>query len=299
MLGVKSIDVRFGDKRVLRDVTLRVGEGESVAVLGPSGSGKSTLLRAVAGLVPVDSGSIAWDGEDITTVPTHLRGFGLMFQGYALFPHLDVFGNVAFGLRMTKVPDQELERRVACALELVGLDGFDHRSIADLSGGEKQRVALARTLAPEPRMIMLDEPLGALDRTLRERLMVDTRRILSDRGVTALVVTHDREEAAALSDRIALMREGSIVQTGTLADIVAHPVDEWVRSFLGCNQPEAPRTRGLTMRRQTYQATAIAMPTRTAFLNNSNGSSTWPQRSPSRYPAPMRTTFQARLPISV
>ena len=233
MLGVESIDVRFGEKRVLRDVTLRVGEGESVAVLGPSGSGKSTLLRAVAGLVPVDSGSIAWDGEDITTVPTHLRGFGLMFQGYALFPHLDVFGNVGFGLRMTRVPDQELERRVRAALELVGLDGFDHRSIADLSGGEKQRVALARTLAPEPRMIMLDEPLGALDRTLRERLMVDTRRILSDRGVTALVVTHDREEAEALSDRIALMREGSIVQTGTLADILAHPVDEWVRSFLG------------------------------------------------------------------
>ncbi|HEU5112056.1 MAG TPA: ABC transporter ATP-binding protein, partial [Acidimicrobiia bacterium] len=192
-----------------------------------------TLLRAVAGLVPVESGSIAWDGEDITKLPTHLRGFGLMFQGYALFPHLDVFGNVGFGLSMAGVPDQEVERRVRAALDLVGLDGFDHRSIADLSGGEKQRVALARTLAPEPRMIMLDEPLGALDRTLRERLMVDTRRILSDRGVTALVVTHDREEAEALSDRIALMREGSIVQTGTLADILAHPVDEWVETFLG------------------------------------------------------------------
>ena len=233
MLGVESIDVRFGEKQVLRDVTLTVGEGESVAVLGPSGSGKSTLLRAVAGLVPVASGSITWDGEAITTVPTHLRGFGLMFQGYALFPHLDVFGNVGFGLRMANVPDGEMETRVRAALELVGLDGFDHRSIADLSGGEKQRVALARTLAPEPRMIMLDEPLGALDRTLRERLMVDTRRILSDRGVTALVVTHDRDEAEALSDRIALMREGSIVQIGTLADILAHPVDEWVEGFLG------------------------------------------------------------------
>jgi len=233
MLGVESIEVRFGEKRVLRDVTLTVGEGESVAVLGPSGSGKSTLLRAVAGLVPVESGSITWNGAEITTVPTHLRGFGLMFQGYALFPHLDVSENVGFGIRMARVSDEEMETRVRAALELVGLDGFDHRSIADLSGGEKQRVALARTLAPEPRMIMLDEPLGALDRTLRERLMVDTRRILSDRGVTALVVTHDREEAEALSDRIALMREGSIVQTGTLADILAHPVDEWVRSFLG------------------------------------------------------------------
>ncbi len=233
MLGVESIDVRFGEKRVLRDVTLTVGDGESMAVLGPSGSGKSTLLRAIAGLVPVKSGSITWAGEDITKTPTHLRGFGLMFQGYALFPHLDVFGNVGFGLRMANVPDGEMEKRVRAALELVGLNGFDRRSIADLSGGEKQRVALARTLAPEPRMIMLDEPLGALDRSLRERLMVDTRRILSDRGVTALVVTHDRDEAEALSDRIALLREGYIVQTGTLADILAHPVDEWVRGFLG------------------------------------------------------------------
>jgi ABC-type Fe3+/spermidine/putrescine transport system ATPase subunit len=233
MLGVESIDVRLGEKLVLHDVTLSVGEGESVAVLGPSGSGKSTLLRAVAGLVPVASGSITWDGQDITTVPTHLRGFGLMFQGYALFPHLDVFGNVGFGLRMANLPVDEVRRRVAASLELVGLDGFDTRSITDLSGGEKQRVALARTLAPEPKMIMLDEPLGALDRALRERLMVDTRRILSDRGVTALVVTHDREEAEALSDRIALMRDGTIVQSGTLAEILAHPTDDWVRDFLG------------------------------------------------------------------
>ena len=233
MLGVESIDVRLGDKLVLHDVTLSVEEGESVAVLGPSGSGKSTLLRAVAGLVPVASGSIRWDGQDITTVPTHLRGFGLMFQGYALFPHLDVFGNVGFGLRMANLPVNEMRRRVAASLELVGLDGFDTRSITDLSGGEKQRVALARTLAPQPKMVMLDEPLGALDRALRDRLMVDTRRILSDRGVTALVVTHDQEEAEALSDRIALMREGSIVQSGTLPDLLAHPTDDWVRDFLG------------------------------------------------------------------
>ena len=233
MLGVESIDVRLGEKLILQDVTLSVGEGESVAVLGPSGSGKSTLLRAVAGLVPVESGSITWDGQDITAVPTHLRGFGLMFQGYALFPHLDVYGNVGFGLRMANLPTDEIRRRVTTSLELVGLDGFDKRSIADLSGGEKQRVALARTLAPEPRMVMLDEPLGALDRALRDRLMVDTRSILSDGGITALVVTHDQEEAEALSDRIALMREGSIVQSGTLPDLVAHPADDWVRDFLG------------------------------------------------------------------
>ncbi len=233
MLGVESIGVRLGEKLILQDVTLSVGEGESVAVLGPSGSGKSTLLRAVAGLVPVESGSITWDGQDITTVPTHLRGFGLMFQGYALFPHLDVFGNVGFGLRMANLPADAMRRRISATLELVGLEGFDKRSISDLSGGEKQRVALARTLAPEPKMVMLDEPLGALDRALRDRLMVDTRRILSDGGVTALVVTHDQEEAEALSDRIALMREGSIVQSGALPDLLAHPADDWVRDFLG------------------------------------------------------------------
>jgi ABC-type Fe3+/spermidine/putrescine transport system ATPase subunit len=210
-----------------------VGDGESVAVLGPSGSGKSTLLRAIAGLVPIEAGSITWDGDDITSLPTHLRDFGLMFQGYALFPHLDVSGNVGFGLRMGSVPEAQLTERVARALDLVGLDGFDHRPIVELSGGERQRVALARTLAPEPRLVMLDEPLGALDRALRDRLMIDTRSILSDRGVTALVVTHDREEAEALSDRIALMREGVIVQTGTLPELLANPADDWVSDFLG------------------------------------------------------------------
>ncbi len=233
MLGVESIDVRLGDKQVLHDLSLSVGDGETVAVLGPSGSGKSTLLRAVAGLVTVESGSIAWDGEDITTMPTHVRGFGLMFQGYALFPHLDVAGNVGFGLRMAGVSDGILRERVGNALEWVGLAGFGGRSIADLSGGEKQRVALARTLAPEPRLVMLDEPLGALDRALRERLMVETRQILTDRGVTALVVTHDREEAVALSDRLAIMRGGTIIQSGPLPTILAHPVDDWVRDFLG------------------------------------------------------------------
>ena len=233
MLDVESIGVRLGDKQVLHDLSLSVGDGESMAVLGPSGSGKSTLLRAVAGLVPVESGTITWDGEDITTLPTHVRGFGLMFQGYALFPHLDVAGNVGFGLRMAGVSNGSLQERVGDALDWVGLAGFGGRSIADLSGGEKQRVALARTLAPDPRLVMLDEPLGALDRALRERLMVETRQILTDRGVTALVVTHDREEAVALSDLLAIMRNGTIVQSGPLPTILAHPVDDWVRDFLG------------------------------------------------------------------
>jgi ABC-type Fe3+/spermidine/putrescine transport system ATPase subunit len=232
MLDVKGVDVTLGGKEILRGVSLTVEDGEAVAVLGPSGSGKTTLLRAIAGLVPITAGAVKWDHADIGTTPTHLRGFGLMFQGYALFPHLDVAGNVGFGLRMTGVPPGEVEHRVSSALEWVGLKGFDDRAIAELSGGEKQRVALARTLAPEPRLVMLDEPLGALDRSLRDRLMIETRRILADRGVTSLIVTHDREEAASLSDRLALMREGAIVQAGTLQELMDHPADEWVRDFL-------------------------------------------------------------------
>jgi len=232
MLEVGHIDVRLGETQILSDVDLTVDDGESVAVLGPSGSGKSTLLRAVAGLVPVTGGTISWDEADLAEVPTHKRGFGLMFQGYALFPHLDVAGNVGFGLRMSGVAADHIDEQVRTALDWVGLTGFGPRAIVDLSGGEKQRVALARTLAPQPRLVMLDEPLGALDRALRERLMGETRQILTDRGVTTLVVTHDREEAAALSDRLALMREGTIVQTGTLHDLLANPADDWVRTFL-------------------------------------------------------------------
>ena len=233
MLGVDDLDVHLGGNHILRDVSLTVADGDTVAVLGPSGSGKSTLLRAIAGLIPVASGSITWDGKDVTAVPTHLRGFGLMFQGYALFPHMDVAGNVGFGLRMAGAPPQEVATLVESALNWVGLSGFGVRSIADLSGGEKQRVALARTLAPEPEFVMLDEPLGALDRSLRERLLVETRAILRDRGVTALVVTHDRDEASALSHRLALMRDGTIVQSGTVEEILARPADEWVETFLG------------------------------------------------------------------
>jgi thiamine transport system ATP-binding protein len=155
-----------------------------------------------------------------------------MFQGYALFPHRDVAGNVGFGLEMAGASDGEVSKRVATALEWVGLSGFEERPVAELSGGEKQRVALARTLAPEPRLVMLDEPLGALDRALRERLVIDTRRVLRAREVTALIVTHDREEAAALSDRMALMRDGTIIQSGTLDELLAQPADAWVRDFL-------------------------------------------------------------------
>ncbi|MDP9494445.1 MAG: ABC transporter ATP-binding protein [Actinomycetota bacterium] len=233
MLSVEHLGVTLDSKVILHDASLTVADGEIVAVLGPSGSGKTTLLRAVAGLVPIASGEIKWDGASVTDVPVHQRGFGLMFQGFALFPHLDVAGNVGFGLRMVGTAPDQVRPEVSAALDWVGLGGFEDRRIDDLSGGERQRVALARTLAPRPRLVMLDEPLGSLDRHLRERLVVETRTLLTERKVTALIVTHDREEAALLSNRLALMREGTIVQTGTPEQILAAPADKWVTEFLG------------------------------------------------------------------
>ncbi len=231
MLAVKAIDVTLDETQVLSRATLDVADGEIVGVLGPSGSGKTTLLRAIAGLVTLGGGDIAWDGSSLAWVPPHRRGFGLMFQGYALFPHMNVAGNVAFGLRMALHP--AIETEVGDALRWVGLEGYEDRAIESLSGGEKQRVALARTLAPRPRLVMLDEPLGALDRNLRQRLVADTRQVLEDRGVTAIVVTHDRDEAVAMTDRLALMRSGTIVQTGTLEEILRNPADPWITDFLG------------------------------------------------------------------
>jgi thiamine transport system ATP-binding protein len=232
MLSIEHLGVTLDDKVILRDTNLTLADEEIVAVLGPSGSGKTTLLRAIAGLVPVEAGDVRWDGASVLGVPVHQRGFGLMFQGFALFPHLDVARNVGFGLRMTGTPAERERKEVGAALDWVGLAGFEDRRIDDLSGGERQRVALARTLAPRPKLVMLDEPLGSLDRNLRERLVVETRTLLTDRKVTALVVTHDRDEAVLVSDRLALMREGTIVQTGTLEEILAHPADEWVTEFL-------------------------------------------------------------------
>jgi thiamine transport system ATP-binding protein len=232
MLSIEHLGVTLDDKVILRDTNLTLADEEIVAVLGPSGSGKTTLLRAIAGLVPVEAGDVRWDGASVLGVPVHQRGFGLMFQGFALFPHLDVARNVGFGLRMTGTPPEQASKEVGAALDWVGLVGFEDRRIDDLSGGERQRVALARTLAPRPKLVMLDEPLGSLDRNLRERLVVETRALLSDRKVTALVVTHDRDEAVLVSDRLALMREGTIVQTGTLEEILAHPADEWVTEFV-------------------------------------------------------------------
>jgi len=232
MLSVVGVTKRFGDVTVLDGVDLEVAGGEVVALLGPSGSGKSTLLRIVAGLEAPGAGTVHWDGEDLGPVPAHRRRFGLMFQSYALFPHRSVADNVGFGLRMEGLDRSSVRRRVDEVLGWVGLDGFGRRPVDGLSGGEQQRVALARTLAPDPRLVMLDEPLGALDRDLRERLVGEIRHLLERRGTAALYVTHDHEEAATVADRLAVIRAGRILQTGTLSELRRRPVDQWVGEFV-------------------------------------------------------------------
>ena len=233
MLTIDNVTVRFGELAALDGVSLDVGPGEVVAILGPSGSGKSTLLRAIAGLEPIESGKIVFDGKDLGGVPVHERGFGLMFQSYALFPHLTVADNVAFGLRMRNATDVEVRERVAEVLGWVGLERLADRRVDRLSGGEQQRVALARTLAPRPPLVMLDEPVGSLDRMLRQRLVEDIRRLLERQEAAALYVTHDHDEAMAISDRVAIMRDGRIVQSGPYPQLAAAPADRWVAEFLG------------------------------------------------------------------
>ncbi|MGZ5382914.1 MAG: ABC transporter ATP-binding protein [Acidimicrobiia bacterium] len=233
MLEVANLTVRFGDKTALDGVDLTVVDGEILAVLGPSGSGKTTLLRVIAGLQAPDSGSLSWDGQRLDTIAAHERGFGLMFQDYALFPHRTVEGNVAFGLRMAGLPADRIQERVAVVLDWVGLPGYQDRSVGNLSGGEQQRVALARALAPAPRMLMLDEPVGSLDRGMRERLVGELRHLFVERRITTLYVTHDQEEAFGLADRIVIMKDGTVAQQGTPEQVWHQPADEWIARFLG------------------------------------------------------------------
>lgn len=233
LLRLEGATVRFGGRPVLDAVDLGVVEHEIVCVLGPSGSGKSTLLRAVAGLQPLDAGRVLLDDRDQSGVPAHKRGVGLMFQDHQLFPQRDVAGNVAFGLRMHGASKKQQSERVGELLDLVGLPGAAHRAVAGLSGGEQQRVALARALAPRPRLLMLDEPLGQLDRSLRERLVVELRELFGTLGTTVLAVTHDQGEAFALADRVVVMRDGRIAQSGTPLEVWQHPADEFVARFLG------------------------------------------------------------------
>ena len=232
-LRVEDLTVRFDGVAAVDGVTLGLDPGHVLAVLGPSGCGKSTLLRAVAGLEQVATGSVSYDGRDLAGVPTHKRGFALMFQDGQLFPHQSVADNVGYALRLRHLPRARVSARVGELLELVGLPDHGDRSPTTLSGGERQRVALARALAVQPRLLLLDEPLSALDRGLRERLAVDLREILNAAGTTALLVTHDQEEAFAVADRMAVMRLGRVVQSGTPEQVWRGPVDGEVAAFLG------------------------------------------------------------------
>jgi thiamine transport system ATP-binding protein len=245
-LVVEGVSVRFegADRPALDAVDLSVAAGDLVALLGPSGCGKTTLLRVVAGLVVPDRGRVVLDGDDLTGVPVHRRGVGLMFQDYALFPHRDVGGNVEFGLRMGAMGAAERRARVAEVLALVGLSGWERRPVGPLSGGEQQRVALARALAPSPRLLLLDEPLGALDRGLRDRLVPELRELFRAVGVTVVHVTHDQSEALALADRVVVMDHGAVVQDAPPAEVWARPASALVARFLGfanvLDTPEGP-----------------------------------------------------------
>lgn len=240
LLSVSGVSKDYPNLPVLQDVSLTAEEGEIVCLLGPSGCGKTTLLRIVAGLETPDTGQVVFDGQDLAGIPAHRRNFGLMFQDFALFPHLDVAANVAFGLRMQGRSSAEIAARLRETLALVEMGGYEARRVNELSGGEQQRVALARSLAPRPRLLMLDEPLGSLDRALREKLMNDLRAILKRVGVTALYVTHDQEEAFAIADRVLIMRArleagegGRVEQAGKPQEIYRQPATPYVARFLG------------------------------------------------------------------
>ncbi len=239
-LVLENVSVAFGERTVVDGVDLEVVAGEKLAVVGPSGSGKSTLLRAIAGLEPLVEGCVRLDGRDLHGVPIHQRGVGLMFQDHALFPHLTVADNVAYGLRHGRPRSgsdgsmgDQVDVRIREMLALVGLSGFGSRSVDQLSGGEAQRVALARALAPAPSLLMLDEPLGSLDRVLREQLVADLDLLLDTMGQTALHVTHDQAEAFALADRVAVLSEGRLVRVGTPQELWEDPRTRFVAGFLG------------------------------------------------------------------
>lgn len=233
MLTVHEIKKSYEGQPLLNGVSFEVNTNETVCLLGSSGSGKSTLLRIIAGLEDPESGDVLWKGQSLAGTPTHKRRFGLMFQDYALFPHRNVSENIAFGLKMQNLPEADISAQVHSALETINMAGFGRRKVTELSGGEQQRVALARALAPNPRLLMLDEPLGALDRTLREGLTQELRRILHETQIPAIYVTHDQEEAFAIADRLLLLHDGTILQSGRPHEFYHHPRNVWVAQFFG------------------------------------------------------------------
>ncbi len=232
-IGVRGLHKRYGDFVALHDVNLDVTAGEFLTLLGPSGSGKTTLLNAIAGFVPPDTGRISFGGEDVTLAPVNRRGLGVVFQNYALFPHMSVAQNVAFPLKVRRLSRTAIAERVQWVLDLVQLGPLSERSVAQLSGGQRQRVALARAVVFSPRIVLMDEPLSALDKNLREQMQVEIRHLHEKIGATTIYVTHDQREALTMSDRIAVMNKGRIVQCASPRDIYESPTDAFVAGFIG------------------------------------------------------------------
>ena len=233
LIDLKNITKTYDDTDVLKDINLYIRDGEFLTLLGPSGCGKTTMLRLIAGFTLPDNGQILVDGKDISGVPPYRRQVNTVFQKYALFPHLNVFDNIAFGLKIQKLPKDEIESRVNEMMELVNLAGYGSRYIDQLSGGQQQRVAIARALVNRPRVLLLDEPLGALDLKLRKGMQIELKRMQQKLGITFIYVTHDQEEALTMSDTIVVMNEGVIQQIGTPADIYNEPKNVFVAKFIG------------------------------------------------------------------
>lgn len=245
MLKLQNVAKHFGDVVAVDGVSLDVPAGEFLTLLGPSGCGKTTTLRMIAGFESATHGNIILGDRDITHLPPQQRGIGMVFQNYALFPHLDVFENVAFGLRAGSTARAAIAKRVDSALELVGLADLAKRRVQDLSGGQQQRVAVARAIAPEPRLLLLDEPLSNLDATMREHTRIELRALLKRLGMTAIFVTHDQEEAFALSDRIAVMHAGQLQQVGPPEQLYHHPANMFVAGFMGRANMVRARVSGM------------------------------------------------------
>jgi spermidine/putrescine ABC transporter ATP-binding subunit len=233
LIQFKNIVKSFDGQIVLRGINLDIYENEFVTLLGPSGCGKTTLLRILGGFLESDEGHIIIDGEDISGVPAYKRDINTVFQKYALFPHLNVYDNIAFGLRIKKTSEDIIEQKVNRMLSLVGLEGFEKRDVTSLSGGQQQRVAIARALVNEPNVLLLDEPLGALDFKLRKEMQLELKRIQEEVGITFVFVTHDQEEALTMSDKIVVMKDGEIQQVGTPTEIYNEPINEYVANFIG------------------------------------------------------------------
>ena len=233
IIEFKNISKSFGDKTVLDDVSLYINRGEFVTILGPSGCGKTTLLRILAGFGTADSGQVLINGVDITDVPPHKRPVNTVFQRYALFPHLDVYDNIAFGLKLKKVPEDEIDKRVRKVLKMVSMNDYEDRDVESLSGGQQQRVAIARAIVGQPTVLLLDEPLAALDLKMRKDMQIELKEMHKKLGITFVYVTHDQEEALTLSDTIVVMNEGKIQQIGTPTDIYNEPQNSFVADFIG------------------------------------------------------------------